>query len=99
MVVVSLGYGCGYCVPTNCIGGRGSIGSIAINGDNTLHRKSYLVVVTVYGNDHIPDPNGNDGVIATGQITTIKDLDRPLDRKSTRLNSSHAVRSRMPSSA
>ena len=44
-----------------------------------------------------PDANHNMGVLATGVGMVPEAL--PLDRKSTRLNSSHFTQSRMPSSA
>ena len=77
---------------------------ININLDGT---KTYKVDISIYS----PDPS--QGVITTSEVMeasvesltkiageTLQDTHRDsIDRKSTRLNSSHVKRSRMPSSA
>ena len=48
--------------------------------------------------DHLPEYEGCEVIDGTGKIVTPGIIDRQ-DRKSTRLNSSHRLESRMPSSA
>ena len=45
------------------------------------------------------DNNGEGGLVAMLALASSSVRDKPRDRKSTRLNSSHVKRSRMPSSA
>ena len=75
-------------------GGAGFIGSAIVRH---LLKAGYTVRVLARDQKSIPLIEGLDIEIVEGDITCFHDVER--DRKSTRLNSSHSAKSRMPSSA
>ena len=81
-------------------GGPGGNASVFIRGTNSDH---VLVLLDGMPINDASDPDGafNFGVDTLGDIERIEVVRGPMaaDRKSTRLNSSHSLSSRMPSSA
>ena len=82
------------------------IESKMVNGRRITDAETLKVVTMVYGglvNKNIVAGLQARGVNALGltgaDMNVIRSVKRPVDRKSTRLNSSHSTSSRMPSSA